>query len=308
VYGSAGREFTASRAVQTPESPARRAKPREVRGFGGARREPPGPPESRFPRAGPRWDAAFGCYRPPVFRALRAAFNSLLLPVWTVICVSGGVCAVLVTRDRQLFCRWQKHWAKGLFHLCGIELTQSGRHHMQPATPYVIVANHASYMDIPALFAALPIAPQMIAKRELLRIPFLGTALRWGGHVIIERGNRSSARDSLEQAAAHVRRGATVLLFPEGTRAVKDEVGPFKTGAFRLAKAGGAAILPVGISGTRAVLPKHGRLLRPGRLRVQIGEPISVAEVASLDVKALSHEARARVAELSGYPGASSSS
>lgn len=233
---------------------------------------------------------------------MRAAFNSLVLPVWTVICVSGGVCAVLLTRDRDLFRRWQKHWATGLFRLCGIDLTHSGSQHMQPATPYVIVANHSSYMDIPALFASLPIAPQMIAKRELARIPFLGAALRWGRHVIIERGNRASARDSLEQAASYVRRGATVLLFPEGTRSVTDEVGPFKTGAFRLAKAGGAAILPVGISGTRAVLPKHGRLLRPGRLRVRIGEPISAAEVESLDVKALSQKAQALVADLAGAP------
>lgn len=247
------------------------------------------------------WALAARCYRPRVLTVLRAAFNSILLPVWTVLWVSAGMCAVVVTRDSSIFARWQRHWAAGLFRLCGIELTLTGTENMQPATAYVIVANHSSYMDIPALFATLPIPPQFMAKRELTRIPFVGAALRWGHHVIIERGNRASARDSLEQAAAHVQRGATIMLFPEGTRGVEDEVAQFKTGAFRLAKAGNAAILPVGIAGTRAVLPKHGRLLRPGKVRVRIGAPISASEVATLDIKTLSQRSRALVAELSGY-------
>jgi 1-acyl-sn-glycerol-3-phosphate acyltransferase len=235
-------------------------------------------------------------------RTLRALLNSLLLPVWTMLWVSAGVLAVTVTRDRDLFYRWQQLWARGLFRLCGIDLVVSGRENMHPGQPYVIVANHASYMDIPALFAALPAPPQFIAKRELLRIPFVGAALRWGRHVLIDRGNRTSARDSLEQAAAHVRQGAAVLVFPEGTRGTTDQIAKFKTGAFRLAKQGNAAILPVGIAGTRRVLPKHGRLLRPTRVSVRIGPPLGVAEVQTNDLKTTSQNARRMVAELADMP------
>lgn len=240
-------------------------------------------------------------YRPRVnpLSTVRAAFNSLLLPVWTVLWVSAGVLAVTITRDRDLFYRWQRHWATSLFRVCGIELEVTGQEHMQPGQPYVIIANHSSYMDVPALFAALPILPQFIAKRELVRIPFVGTALRWGRHILIERGNRTSARDSLEQAAAEVRKGAAVLVFPEGTRSSSDELASFKTGAFRLAKQGSAAILPVGITGTRHVLPKHGRLLRPHRIRVCIGAPLSVGEVLDGDLKTTSRRGRALVSELS---------
>ncbi|MFZ5893825.1 MAG: lysophospholipid acyltransferase family protein [Myxococcota bacterium] len=239
---------------------------------------------------------------PSPLRTLRAALNALILPAWTVFCVTGGVIAGTVTRDKDLFYRWQRGWGRGLFWLCGIELEVSGEEHMQPEASYVIVANHASYMDVPALFATLPRPPQFIAKRELARIPFVGTALRWGRHVLIERGNRSSARDSLEQAASHVRSGAAVLVFPEGTRAESDAVQKFKTGALRLAKEAGAAILPVGISGTRNVLPKHGRLLFPHRVRVRIGAPLSASEVGSTDLRTLNHKARALVAELADLP------
>jgi 1-acyl-sn-glycerol-3-phosphate acyltransferase len=233
-----------------------------------------------------------------LLRTVRAAFNSLLRPAWTVVWVSAGMLGVTLTRDRDLFYRWQRHWATSLFRVCGIDLEVTGQEHMRPGQPYVIIANHASYMDVPALFAALPILPQFIAKRELLRIPFVSAALRWGRHILIERGNRSSARDSLEQAAAQVRTGAAVLVFPEGTRGTKDEIGGFKTGAFRLAKQGNAAILPVGISGTRYVLPKHGRLLRPHRVRVRIGPPLGVDEVSSSDLKTTSRKGRALVGEL----------
>lgn len=231
-------------------------------------------------------------------RTLRAVFNSLLLPLWTVAWVSAGVIAVTLTRDRDLFYRWQRHWATSLFRVCGIELEVTGQEHMRLGQPYVIIANHASYMDIPALFATLPILPQFIAKRELVRIPFVGTALRCGRHILIERGSRTSARDSLGQAAAEVRKGAAVLVFPEGTRSTKDEIGSFKTGAFRLAKQGSAAILPVGISGTRHVLPKHGRLLRPHRVRVHIGPPLGIDEVSQTDLKSTIRKSRARIAEL----------
>jgi 1-acyl-sn-glycerol-3-phosphate acyltransferase len=239
---------------------------------------------------------------PSPFRTLRAAVNSFILPSWTVLCVTAGVIAGTITRDKDLFYRWQRSWGRGLFRLCGIELEVSGEEHMKAGVPYVIVANHASYMDIPSMFAGLPQPPQFIAKQELARIPFVGTALRWGRHILIQRGSRSSARESLEQAAQHVSAGAAVLVFPEGTRAVSDEVQKFKTGALRLAKEARVALLPVGITGTRQVLPKHGRLLYPGRVRVRIGAPIDSQEVTASDLRALTQKCRSLVAELAGLP------
>ncbi len=237
---------------------------------------------------------------------IRAVFNAFVLPAWTALCVSSALVAGAVTRDKDLFYRWQRHWARGLFRLCGIELEVSGEAAMAADAPYVIVANHASYMDVAALFAALPRPPQFIAKSELGKIPFLGAALRHGRHILIRRGNNSSALDAIGQAADHVRRGAAVLVFPEGTRATSDAVGRFKTGAFRLAKTAEAAILPVGIAGTRKVLPKHGRLLRPHPVRVHIGTPLAPDEVRSLDLKSLNRKARAAIAELAGAPLAGS--
>lgn len=229
-------------------------------------------------------------------------FNSLVFPLWTAASVTAGLCAGLVTRDPFLFYRWQRGWARGLFKLCGIEVEVQGAEHMSPDGAYVIVANHASYMDIPALFATLPKLPQFMAKSELSRIPFLGAALRAGRHVLVSRGNAGTARSSLDTAAEHLKAGAAILMFPEGTRSTKDAIGRFKTGAFRLAKLGDIAILPVGISGTRYVLPKHGRLIKRHRVSVHIAAPLSAAEVRDTPLNQLSERTRALLSELSGLP------
>jgi len=237
-----------------------------------------------------------------VFIRLRALLNSLVFPLWTALCVSAALCIGWVTRDPQLFYRWQRGWARGLFKLCGIELEVHGAEHMQPDGAYVIVANHASYMDIPALFAALPKLPQFMAKGELARIPFLGAALRAGRHILVRRGSHAAARHSLDNAAEHLKAGAAILIFPEGTRSTGDVIGRFKTGAFRLAKLGEVAILPVGISGTRHVLPKHGRTIEPRRVSVHIAPPLSREQVRDSGLNELSERARALLAELSGLP------
>lgn len=233
---------------------------------------------------------------------LRALLNALILPLWTALSVTAGLTAAVLTNDKNLFYRWQRGWARGLLKLCGIELQVEGQEHMKPDGAYVIVANHASYMDIPALFASLPKLPQFMAKQELSRIPFLGAALRAGRHILISRGSRSNALNALETAADHLKAGAAILVFPEGTRSTEDAIGRFKTGAFRLAKMGEVEILPVGIHGTRQILPKHGRLIRPSRVSVRIGPPFTIAQVRDTPLTELSEQGRALLAQLSGLP------
>ena len=106
----------------------------------------------------------------------------------------------------------------------------------------------------------------------------------------------------LDTAAEHLKAGAAILMFPEGTRSTKDSIARFKTGAFRLAKLGDIEILPVGISGTRYVLPKHGRLIKRHRVSVHIAPPLSAAEVRDTPLNQLSERTRVLLSELSGLP------
>ncbi|MFI5308495.1 MAG: lysophospholipid acyltransferase family protein [Polyangiales bacterium] len=233
---------------------------------------------------------------------IRSFVNLLFLGVWTAFMVSYAVTLGVLRGDPGLFRRLQRDWAKGLIRFWGVELEVHGREHMDETLSYVVMANHLSYVDIVVLFLALPIIPGFLAKRELTRVPFLGQALRSGGHVVIDRGQRTNAMQTINQAAEQVRGGKTVLIFPEGTRGDSDSIGTLKKGGFHLAKAAGVPILPVGVRGSRAIFPRGSLLIKPGKVEVHIGAPIPVEEVARRDAAEMVPLVRARLMELAAMP------
>jgi len=235
---------------------------------------------------------------------MRALANSIFFGLWTAFMVTFAVSTGAVIGDPEFFKRMQRYWALGLTRFWGVELEVHGVENMRKDMSYVVMANHASYADIVALFVALPVIPGFMAKRELLRIPFLGAALRAGGHVIVERGGQhDKAIKVIEQAARQVREGKTVLIFPEGTRSDSRTVGDFKSGGFRLARSAGVPIIPVGLRGTGDIGPKHSLLFWPGKVEVHIGEPMDPSDVQALEFPVLVRQVRGRIITLSGTPG-----
>jgi 1-acyl-sn-glycerol-3-phosphate acyltransferase len=235
-------------------------------------------------------------------RVLRSFVNLIFLGLWTAFMVTIAVTLTVVRRDPNIFRRLQRDWARGLVKFWGVTVDLHGEEHMDVTRSYVVLSNHLSYVDIVALFLVLPITPGFLAKRELTRIPFLSSALRYGGHVIVDRGQRVSALQAIQNAAEQVKGGKTVLVFPEGTRGDSNTVGTFKKGGFHLAKAAGVPILPVGLRGSREVFPRGSLLIKPGRVEVHIGAPIPEDEVAESDVNAMLPRVRARILELSAMP------
>ncbi|MET0385665.1 MAG: lysophospholipid acyltransferase family protein [Polyangiales bacterium] len=222
--------------------------------------------------------------------------------VWTAFMVTSAIGSSVILSDPEFFRRAQRGWARGLARFWGVELEVHGAENMPVGNSYVVMSNHASYADIVALFMALPVIPGFLAKRELTRVPFLAAALRAGGHVIIDRGRRESARQAIEAAAKQVREGKTVLIFPEGTRNDSDTIAAFKSGGFHLAKAAKVPIIPVGLRGTRAVGPKHSFLFWPGKVEVHIGAPVTTAEISDRELQPLIALVRSQIAALSAMP------
>lgn len=166
-----------------------------------------------------------------------------------------------------------------------------------PDGPCVIVANHSSHADTPALLAALPARrhPAVAAAADYW---FGGPApLRWRALVCtwltaafpVRRSGGGSA--DLASAAVLIAAGRDVIVFPEGTRSRDGSVGRFHSGAARLAQASGAPIVPAGIRGTRALLPVHGRLRRTGVV-VRFGAPVGDVTAAEAAVRALAEPVR----------------
>ena len=238
----------------------------------------------------------------PVLRSIRGIVNLVFLAVWTAFMVSYAVIAGALLRDPEFFRREQRRWARGLLGFWGVELRVFGSDHMRAGERYVVMSNHLSWADIAALFVALPTTPGFLAKRELMRIPFLAQALRSGGHVLIDRAKHGDAMAALARAAEQVRSGKTVLIFPEGTRGDSDTIGAFKKGGFHLAREAKVPILPVGLRGSRSVFPKGSLLVHPGVIEVYIGQAIPDADVVTYEPAEMVQRVRSEIMELSAMP------
>lgn len=162
-----------------------------------------------------------------------------------------------------------------------------GRELADPHKSYVIVLNHNTVIDIPALYL-LPLNFRWVSKREVFRTPFFGQFLVLHGDICIDRGRAAEARDQMVgKGCEWLRRGASVAVFPEGTRSKDGEIHRFKTGAFTLAKEAGVEILPVVLDGTRTLIRKNFTFNWNNRITLRVLPPMPADKVAATEVHEL---------------------
>ena len=192
-------------------------------------------------------------------------------------------------------------WVRLVLRCAGVRLDLSGAEAVDWSRPAVVVVNHQSWFDVFALIAALPGRVRFVAKQELGRIPIFGRAWRGCGHIALDRGDRRQAIESLNRAGEKMHEESlAVTMFPEGTRSPDGRLYPFKKGAFVLAIRAGVPIVPIGMSGSGAVMPKGSFRVRSGEIRIRVGSPIEVAGRGHAERDALSAECRRAVAALAG--------
>lgn len=252
-------------------------------------------PQEIAPAAGPKPE-------PILKRFLWLPFNVLqavLIASWTAADVSLALVASAVLRRKDVGLTLARRlWAPGILLIGLVRLRVSGREHLPPSQPCFFAANHQSLADIPALFSALPVPLLFLAKRELGRIPFLGSYMEAMGMVYVDRDDRGKAARTVSLAAQRLREGLSILSFPEGTRSPDGRVKPFKTAAFAAALEAGVPVIPVALTGTGHILPRDGFRARPGRARVVIGEPIPTAGLTRDDRADLARRTQAAVEAL----------
>jgi 1-acyl-sn-glycerol-3-phosphate acyltransferase len=190
-------------------------------------------------------------------------------------------------------------WARMLLRVSFVRLEVEGLEKVDPKGSYVFVANHLSYMDTPAILASIPVQFRFMAKKGLFKIPFLGYHLSRAGHIAVPRDNPREAIRAMAEAGKVIReRGISVLIFPEGGRAADAKLKPFKEGAFYIAINAGVPVVPVALSGTEKVLPFGSGTVRPGHVRLRIGDPIATEGLTAKDRGALAQQLHDRVYDL----------
>ena len=200
------------------------------------------------------------------------------IAVWTIIMSSWGIMISMVDRTgRNVHFYCAVPWAKMILRVCGIRVRVVGMENLETYVPRIYMTNHQSFFDIFALLACLPVNFKFILKQELMKLPVFGPATRKAGYIGIERGDPRKAVKSIKQAAERIKNGASVLIFPEGTRSSDGRLGQFKGGGFNLALKSGCDIVPIAINGSYRIAPKGSLRIKKGSFSLSIGKPISLA-------------------------------
>ncbi|MCA9618885.1 MAG: 1-acyl-sn-glycerol-3-phosphate acyltransferase [Myxococcales bacterium] len=186
-------------------------------------------------------------------------------------------------------------WAHDIFRYGRATLKARGLEHIHSDTSYVVMSNHGSLIDVPALLGTYPKTLRMVTKEELTRVPIWGRAMRASGFIPIDRKNRARAIEQLELAKQRLSEGTSVWIAPEGTRAERASLGPFRKGGFHLAQQLEVPILPAYVDGAATMLPN-------GAVRLRYGVTVSVTYGAPLapsgDIAGQMARVRAAILEL----------
>jgi 1-acyl-sn-glycerol-3-phosphate acyltransferase len=247
-------------------------------------------------------------------KALEAESNTQLTPTlsrrlfyWWALLTAGllliflGGPAILIewaTRRLKVVYPVAVFGARIWLRLIGVHVHVQGEENLERGRAYVLISNHRSYLDPPALLTSLNKRLGFIGKKELLRVPVLGRGMRYVNGIAIDRSNRTRAIETMQIAAERLRSGISYVIFAEGTRAREGELLPFKKGGFYMALETRAAIAPVAIKNTDKLMGKGKSEARPGRMEITILPAIETAGLsADEDIEHLIEKVRSMIAK-----------
>lgn len=244
----------------------------------------------------------------PVRDRLRVAWSITAGWTFTLVFCLVTIATALLTLGRCW--RWLtpvqvRFWARTLMRIQGVRVEYEGREHLAGAAMRVATFNHTSGLDPMLICSLYTRASTSAIKREMLYVPFVGLAIYLLGFLLIDRRRGARGQETLQRAARRMEQERiTVFIAPEGTRSRDGALQPFKRGAFHLAMASGAPIVPVIIHGAYELWPRHRWGAYPGTVRIRILPPVDTRELTPETLPGFADALHARyTAELAAMAG-----
>jgi 1-acyl-sn-glycerol-3-phosphate acyltransferase len=225
-------------------------------------------------------------------------FSTPLIVIATIVMGSLSLVDSFFDSSGNSQHRIARVWARMLLAVSFMRVRVEGLEKLDPNGAYVFVANHGSFMDIPAILATLPQQFRFFAKKSLFKIPALGTHLKRAGHLPVDRSNpRASLKSMMEAARIISARGISVLNFPEGGRSAEG-LREFKEGPAYIAIKAGVPVVPLALIGLRELLPMGSAHLKSGNVLIRVGDPIPTKDMEASDRLELTQRLYREVARL----------
>jgi 1-acyl-sn-glycerol-3-phosphate acyltransferase len=220
--------------------------------------------------------------------------------VWLYTLVLGCVSLVVSlfdpTGERQQ--RIARLWSQMILWTVGAKVRVEGLEKIDTSKPQVYVVNHLSAFDIPVLYTQLPFQFRILAKKELFRYPFMGWHLRRSGQIPVVLENPKASVRSLNLAVAAIRKGNSLVIFPEGGRSPDGQLHAFMGGAFYAAVKAQVDVVPIVLVGTYEMLKMNSYHIKPGPVQMVVGSPISTVGMSTRDIAKITERARIVMGDL----------
>ena len=229
---------------------------------------------------------------------LRTLFVAIVAVLDTLPLASATMAVAIFKSNAKMIDRIIRLWARILVRAAGIDLRIEGAEVIDPQQRYILVGNHYSYFDIPCVFSAIPQPIRFMAKVSLFKIPIFGWAIGRAGFIPIDRKNRRTAVKSFDLAVERIRKGNTIVVFPEEGRSRERAMRPFQRGGFLLALKSQLPILPFAIDGTYDVFPATRWSIKPGPVTIKIGTPIPTEGLTVRAKQDLARQAREQISRM----------
>lgn len=222
-----------------------------------------------------------------IINAMLAGWTIITTVFYTLIFGIPVIFSALFSRTGRLPYRLGKLWAWFLMRTNRVKIQIEGFEKVIRNRSYVFIANHASFLDPPAVALALKNPLRFVGKRSLAKIPLFGSAIRLARMILIDREDSRNAREIINRAVQELKDGISACFFAEGTRSLDGRLQKFKKGGIVLALKAKLPIVPVTIVGSHLLLPRNALRIKAGVLKIIIGDPIDTSGFSEKDRDAL---------------------
>ena len=222
-------------------------------------------------------------------------FFTLSIPVYLIEWIVGKI--NLNARHRS-----SRFIIANAFRIClfisGVKIQSKGKENIPAEEACLFVGNHNGFFDILTSYVTIGKVMGFVAKKEMLKIPFLNVWMYYINCLFLDRTNIRNGLKTILKGVDYIKSGVSIFIFPEGTRSKDGKLQPFKEGSMKMAEKADCPIVPVAMTGTAALFENQFPRIKRGTVTIEFGTPIHISELSKDDKKFLGAYTQKKIQEM----------